>query len=113
MSLNYSLVKSLKEKQKMLIDLLTLRLLLMNQLLLMKNNEEYVYTSETVKRFYDNKGNAHKKKMTFIEIGSLIYSSYFDLYINGTLYKRALSTKDLTDLRYVYSMLKKHNFFCL
>lgn len=92
-----------------------------------ENNEEYVYTSElilvnkvpslfdcvseTVKRFYDNKGNAYKKKMTFIEIGSLIYSSHFDLYINGTLYKRALSTKDLTDLSYVYSMLKKHNFF--
>lgn len=92
-----------------------------------ENNEEYVYTSElilvnkvpslfdcvseTVKSFYDNKDNAHKKKMTFIEIGSLINSSYFDLYINGTLYKRALSTKDLTDLSYVYSMLKKRNFF--
>lgn len=92
-----------------------------------ENNEEYVYTSElilvnkvsslfdcvsdTVKRFYANKDNAHKKKMTFIEIASLIHSRYFDLYINGTLYKRALSTKDLTDLRFVYSMLKKHNFF--
>lgn len=92
-----------------------------------ENNEEYVYTSElilvnkvpslfdcvteSVKGFCDNKDNAHKKKMTFIEIGSLINSSYFDLYINGTFYKRGLSTKDLTDLSYVYSMLKKHNFF--
>lgn len=92
-----------------------------------ENNEEYVYTSElilvnkvpslfdcvsnAVKMFYTNKDNVHRKKMTFIEIGSLIYSRYFDLYINGTLYKRALSTKDLTDLSYVYSMLKKHNFF--
>lgn len=92
-----------------------------------ENNEEYVYTSElilvnkvpslfdcvsnTVKRFYANKDNVHKKKMTFIEIGSLIHSRYFDLYINGIFYKRGLSTKDLTDLSYVYSMLKKHNFF--
>lgn len=92
-----------------------------------ENNEEYVYTSEvilinkvpslfdcisnTVKSFYANKGNVHRKKMNFIEIGNLIHSKYFDLYINGALYKRALSTKDLTDLRYVYSMLKKNNFF--
>lgn len=92
-----------------------------------KNNEEYVYTGElilcnkvpslsdcvsaTYKKFYANKDKVHKKKMCFIEISRLICSTYFDLYINGVLYKRAISIDDLTDLSYVYSMLKKCNFF--
>ena len=92
-----------------------------------KNNEEYVYTDElilcnkvvslsdcvraTCIKFYANKDNVHRKKMTFIEISRLICSTYFDLYINGVFYKRRISIDDLTDLSYVYSMLKKHNFF--
>lgn len=92
-----------------------------------ENNEEYVYTSElilcnkvpslfdcinaTYTKFYGNKDKVHKKKMTLIEITRLICSTYFDLYINGVLYKRAISIDDLSDLRYVYLMLKKHNFF--
>lgn len=92
-----------------------------------KNNEEYVYTGElilcnkvvslsdcvraTCTTFYANKDKVHRKKMTFIEISRLICSTYFDLYINGVFYKRRISIDDLTDLSYVYSMLKKHNFF--
>lgn len=49
--------------------------------------------------------------MTLIEITRLISSTYFDLYINGVLYKRAFNIDDLTDLNYVYSTLEKHNFF--
>lgn len=49
--------------------------------------------------------------MTLIEISRVICSTYFDLYINGVFYKRGISIDDLTDLSYVYSMLKKYNFF--
>ena len=92
-----------------------------------KNNEEYVYTDElilcnkvpslsdcvsaTYTKFYAYKDKVHKKKMCLIEISRLICSTYFDLYINGVLYKRGISKDDLTDLSYVYSMLKKHSFF--
>lgn len=92
-----------------------------------ENNEEYVYTGElilcnkvpllsdcvsaTCIKFYANKDKVHMKKMTLIEITSLICSTYFDLYINGVFYKRRISIDDLTDLSYVYSMLKKYNFF--
>lgn len=92
-----------------------------------ENNEEYVYTGElilcnkvpslsdcvsaTYIKFYGNKDKVHRKKMTLIEISTLIFSTYFDLYINGVLYKRAISIDDLTDLSYVYSMLKKAQFF--
>lgn len=92
-----------------------------------KNNEEYTYTDElilcnkvvslsdcvkaTCIKFYDNKDKVHRKKMTLIGISSLISSTYFDLYINGVFYKRRISIDDLTDLSYVYSMLKKYNFF--
>lgn len=92
-----------------------------------ENNEEYTYTGElilcnkvpslsdcvsaTCTKFYVNKDNLHRKKMTLIEISSLICSTYFDLYINDVLYKRRISIDDLTDLSYVYSMLKKCNFF--
>ena len=106
-----------------------------------ENNEEYVYTgelilcnkvpsladcvsdtcnkvpsladcvSDTCIKFYANKDKVHKKKMTLIGITRLICSTYFDLYINDVLYKRAINIYDLTDLSYVYSTLKKHNFF--
>lgn len=92
-----------------------------------ENNEEYVYTSElilcnkvpslsdcvsvTCIKFYANKDKFHRKKMTLIEISRLICSTYYDLYINGVFYKRRISIDDLTDLSYVYSMLKKYNFF--
>nr|DAO69645.1 MAG TPA: hypothetical protein [Caudoviricetes sp.] len=92
-----------------------------------ENNEEYVYTDElilcnkvvslsdcvsaTCIKFYANKDKVHRKKMTLIEISRSIYSTYFDLYINGVFYKRGINIDDLTDLSYVYSMLKKYNFF--
>lgn len=92
-----------------------------------ENNEEYVYTgvlilcnkvpslsdcvSAICTKFYYNKEKLHRKKMSLIEISSLICSTYFDLYINGVFYKRRISKDDLTDLSYVYSMLKKHSFF--
>lgn len=92
-----------------------------------ENNEEYIYTDElilcnkvpslydcvnaTCRKFYANKDTVYKKKMTLIEISRVICSTYFDLYINGVFYKRRISIDDLTDLSYVYSMLKKYNFF--
>ena len=92
-----------------------------------ENNEEYVYTDEFILcnkvvslsdcvsaaciKFYGNKDKIHRKKMTLIGISRLICSTYFDLYINGVLYKRRINIDDLTDLSYVYSMLKKYNFF--
>lgn len=92
-----------------------------------ENNEEYIYTDElilcnkvpslydcvnaTCIKFYANKDMVYKKKMTLIEISRVICSTYFDLYINGVFYKRRISIDDLTDLSYVYSMLKKYNFF--
>lgn len=92
-----------------------------------ENKEEYVYSSEliyvnkvptlfdclnnAISTFY-NKGvltPTHKKHITFIEICNMIGSrKYFDLYINGTLYKRRLY---LNDLNCVCSFLKRNGLF--
>lgn len=125
--MNYSLVKSLKEKQKKIDTNFYVNFATYQSTFVDENNEEYIYTDELILcnkvpslydcvnvaciKFYANKDKVYKKKMTLIEISSLICSTYFDLYINGVFYKRRISIDDLTDLSYVYSMLKKYNFF--
>ena len=91
-----------------------------------ENKEEYVLSSEVI---YVNKVPSlvdclndtnnvffikdtvipiHKKHITFIEICNMINSKYFDLYINGTLYKRRLC---LNDVNRVCSFLKRNGLF--
>lgn len=91
-----------------------------------ENKEEYVYRSEliyvnkvpllvdclndTISVFYnkDTSTPIHKKHITFIEICNMIDSKYFDLYINGTLYKRCLY---LNDVNCVCSFLKRNGLY--
>ena len=91
-----------------------------------ENKEEYVYSSEliyvnkvpslvdclndTIGVFYNKDAliPIHKKRITFIEICNMIGSRSFDLYINGTLYKRKLY---LNDIDYVCSFLKRNGLF--
>lgn len=91
-----------------------------------ENKEEYVYSSEliyvnkvpslfdclndTISVFYNKDAliPIHKKRMTFIEICNMIDSRYFDLYVNGTLYKRHLY---LNDVNHVFSFLKRNGLF--
>ena len=91
-----------------------------------ENKEEYVYQSEliyvnkvpslvdclndTIGVFYNKDAliPIHKKHITFIEICNMIGSRNFDLYINGTLYKRHLY---LNELNYVCSFLKRNGLF--
>ena len=92
-----------------------------------ENKEEYVYSSELI---YINKvpslGDCindaisvfynkdmltppiHKKHITFIEICNMIDSKYFDLYLNGTLYKRRLY---LIDVNCICSLLKRNDLY--
>ena len=92
-----------------------------------ENKEEYVYPSsliyvnkvpslvdclnDTISVFY-NKDTLtppiHKKHIKFIEFCNMIGSKYFDLYINGTLYKRSLC---LNDVNYVCSFLKRNGLY--
>ena len=92
-----------------------------------ENKEEYVYPSEliyvnkvpslvdclndTISVFY-NKDTLtppiHKKHITSIEICNMIGSKYFDLYINGTFYKRRLC---LNDVNCVCSFLKRNDLY--
>lgn len=91
-----------------------------------ENKEEYVYSSEvmyvnkfpllvdclndTISVFHikDTLIPIHKKHITFIEICNMINSKYFDLYINGALYKRRLC---LNDVNRVCSFLKINGLF--
>lgn len=91
-----------------------------------ENKEEYVYRSEliyvnkvpllldclndTISVFYnkDTTPPIHKKYITFIDICNMIDSKYFDLYINGTLYKRCLY---LNDVNCVCSFLKRNGLY--
>lgn len=91
-----------------------------------ENKEEYVYSSEVIcinkvpslvdclndtNRVFFIKDTVipiHKKHITFIEICNMINSKYFDLYINGTLYKRHLC---LNNVNCVYSFLKRNGLF--
>lgn len=91
-----------------------------------ENKEEYFYSSELiyinkVPTLFDCLNDAisvfynkdelipiHKKHLTFIEICNMICSKCFDLYLNGTLYKRRLY---LNDLNCIYSFLKRNELF--
>lgn len=91
-----------------------------------ENKEEYVYSSEliyvnkvpslvdclndAISVFFNNDTliPIHRKHITFIEICNMINSKYFDLYINGTLYKRRLC---LNNVNCVYSFLKRNGLF--
>lgn len=91
-----------------------------------ENKEEYVYSSEviyvnkvpslfdcindTISVFFikDTLIPNHKKGITFIEFCNMINSKYFDLYINGTLYKRRLC---LDNVSCVFSFLKRNGLF--
>lgn len=91
-----------------------------------ENKEEYFYPSQliyvnkvpslvdclndTIIVFYNKDAliPIHKKHLTFIEICNMIDSRYFDLYINGTLYKRRLY---LNEVNCVCSFLKRNGLF--
>lgn len=91
-----------------------------------ENKEEHFYPSQliyvnkvpslvdclndTINAFYSKDAliPIHKKHITFIEICNMIGSRYFDLYINGTLYKRH---SYLNDVNYVCSFLKRNGLF--
>lgn len=91
-----------------------------------ENKEEYFYPSQliyvnkvpslvdclndTISVFYNKDAliPIHKKHITFIEICNMIGSRYFDLYINGTLYKRH---SYLNDVNCVCSFLKRNGLF--
>lgn len=91
-----------------------------------ENKEEYFYPSQliyvnkvpslvdclndTISVFYNKDAliPIHKKHITFIEICNMIGSRYFDLYINGTLYKRH---SYLNDVSRVCSFLKRNGLF--
>lgn len=88
-----------------------------------ENNDEYVYTGEfiyvnkvpslldcindTISDFY-NHDTVHKKRLNCMQISNLIGDRIFDLYINGTFYRRHL---DLNDLNCLCSILKSNGFF--
>lgn len=91
-----------------------------------ENKDEYVYPREliyinkvpllvdclndTISVFYNKEESIpiYKKHITFIEICNMIGSRYFDLYINGTFYKRHIY---LNDVNSVYSFLKRNGLF--
>lgn len=91
-----------------------------------ENKDEYVYpreliyinkvpslvdcVNETISVFYNKEEPIpiYKKHITFIEICNMIGSRYFDLYINGTFYKRHIY---LNDVNCVYSFLKRNGLF--
>ena len=125
--MNYNLVESPVEKKEVMQAICLLYILhIMNQLFVDENKEEYVYSSELI---YVNKVPLlvdclndvisviynkdalipiHKEHITFIEICNMINSKYFDLYINGTLYKRRLY---LNEVNCVCSFLKRNGLF--
>lgn len=91
-----------------------------------ENKEEYFYQSrliyvnkvpslvdclnDTISVFHNKDAliPIHKKHITSIEICNMIDSRYFDLYINGTLYKRH---SYLNDVNCVCSFLKRNGLF--
>lgn len=66
--------------------------------------------NDTISVFYNKEEPIpiYKKHMTFIEICNMICSRYFDLYINGTFYKRHIY---LNDINCVCSLLKRNGLF--
>ena len=91
-----------------------------------ENKEEYFYPrqliyvnkvpslvdclNDTISAFHNKDAliPIHKKHITFSEICNMIDSRYFDLYINGTLYKRR---SYLNDVNSVCSFLKRNGLF--
>lgn len=91
-----------------------------------ENKDEYVYPREliyinkvpslvdcvndTISAFYNKEAPIpiHKKHITFIEICNMIGSRFFDLYINGTFYKRHIY---LDHVNCVCSFLKRNGLF--
>ena len=83
-----------------------------------ESKEEYVYSSELIYvnkvpslldcineaiRVFYNHDTVHKKKLNCMKISNLIGARIFDLYINGSFYKRAV---DVEHLIHVYYLLK-------
>lgn len=91
-----------------------------------ENKEENVYKSEliyvnkvpslvdclndTISVFYNKDAliPVHKRHITSIEICNMIGSRYFDLYINGTFYKRRVY---LNDVNCVCTFLKRNGLY--
>lgn len=91
-----------------------------------ENKDEYVYPreliyinkvpslvdclNETISVFYNKEEPIpiYKKHITFIEICNMIGSRNFDLYINGTFYKRHIY---LDEVNCVCSFLKRNGLF--
>lgn len=91
-----------------------------------EHKDEYVYPKEiiyinkvpslvdclndAISVFYNKEepNPIYKKHITFNEICNMIGSRYFDLYINGTFYKRHIY---LNDLNCVCSFLKRNGLF--
>lgn len=115
-----------REKRCDVSNMFTVHIASYESIFVDENKEEYVYSSEliyinkvpllvdclndTISVFFikDTLIPIHKKHITFIEICNMINSKYFDLYINGTLYKRCSC---LNDVNCVYSLLKRNGLF--
>ena len=115
-----------REKKADASNMFTLHIAYYDSTFVDENKEEYFYPSQliyvnkapsladclndTISVFYskDALTPIHKKHITFIEICNMIGSRYFDLYINGTLYKRS---SYLNDVKYVCSFLKRNGLF--
>ena len=115
-----------REKWGYVINMFTVHIASYESTFVDENKEEYVYSSEliyvnkvpslvdclndTISVFFikDTLIPIHKKRITFIEICNMINSKYFDLYINGTFYKRRLC---LNDVNCVCSFLKRNGLF--
>ena len=115
-----------REKRGDASNMFTVHIAYYESTLVDENKEEYFYPSQliyvnkvpslvdclndTIITFYNKDAliPIHKKHITFIEICNMIGSRYFDLYINGALYKRH---SYLNDVNCVCSFLKRNGLF--
>lgn len=115
-----------REKRSDASNMFTVHIAYYDSTFVDENKKEYFYPSQliyvnkvpslvdclndTISVFYnkDELTPIHKKHITFIEICNMIDSRYFDLYINGTLYKRC---SYLNDVNCVCSFLKRNGLF--
>ena len=115
-----------REKRGDASNMFTVHIAYYESIFVDENKEEYFYPSQliyinkvpslvdclndTISVFYNKDAliPIHKKHITFIEICNMISSKYFDLYINGSLYKRRLC---LNDVNCVCSFLKRNGLF--
>ena len=115
-----------REKKGDASNMFTMHIAYYESIFVDENKEEYFYPSQliyvnkvpslvdclndTISVFYNKDAliPIHKKHITFIEICNMIGSRYFDIYINGTLYKRR---SYLNDVKYVCSFLKRNGLF--